>query len=80
MLGTYFVIILAMFIIMIVGAIIGVTQSMDKLKDPLLKSIEKYDSNSQDSKTEALTKAWDKVQEDVRIILQNNRSLVCSVK
>merc|ERR1712241_1546249 len=42
MLGTYFAIILLMFIVMIVGAVFGYSQSLDELKKPLVDSMSKY--------------------------------------
>ena len=65
MLGTYFTIILAMFIVMIVGAVIGYSQSLTEAKTPLKDSIPKYNDESTDEKIKALTKAWDSVQSDV---------------
>ena len=66
MLGTYFAIILLMFIVMIVGAVFGYSQSLDELKKPLVDSMSKYnpeDDASADQK--AITTAWDQVQNDV---------------
>ena len=66
MLGTYFAIILLMFIVLIVGAVFGYSQSLDELKTPLVESMSKYnpaDDASADEK--AITKAWDQVQSDV---------------
>ena len=63
MLGTYFAIILVFFIIFIVAAIIGYTQSEDKMQEPLVKSIKSYGMKN---KTR-ITEAWDYVQEQVFI-------------
>ena len=71
MLGTYFAIILVMFIILIVGAVIGYTQSVDTIKSGIEESMPKYDPSAKedsDPTKVAITKAWDKVQEDVSII------------
>ena len=66
MLGTYFAIILLMFIVMIVGAVFGYSQSLDELKKPLVDSMDKYSKADDASETEkAITKAWDQVQTDV---------------
>ena len=66
MLGTYFAIILVFFIIFIVAAIIGYTQSEDKMQEPLEKSIKSYGMKN---KTR-ITEAWDYVQEQVFILYQ----------
>ena len=66
MLGTYFAIILVFFIIFIVAAIIGYTQSEDKMQEPLVKSIKSYGMKN---KTR-ITEAWDYVQEQVFILYQ----------
>lgn len=59
MLGTYFAIVLAFFIIFIVAAIIGYTQSEDKMEEPLKKAMAHY---SHPNKTK-IKDAWDYVQE-----------------
>lgn len=59
MLGTYFAIVLVFFIILVVAAIIGYTQSIDKMSDPLRKSMKNYGNPN---KTR-ITTAWDSVQE-----------------
>jgi len=69
MLGTYFTIILVMFIILIVGAVIGYQASFDEIGDQLDNTMKKYvDKSLQDDDTPkenlAITKAWDSVQED----------------
>ena len=72
MLGTYFAIILVMFIILIVGAVIGYTQSIDTIKNGIEESMPKYDPSAKedsDPTKVAITKAWDKVQEDVSHII-----------
>ena len=61
MLGTYFAIVLVFFIIFIIAAIIGYTQSEDKMQKPLEKAITSY---GWDNKTK-ITDAWDYVQESV---------------
>lgn len=65
MLGIYFTLLLTMFIVLIIGAVIGYSQSLDELKKPLLSSTKKYDEKSVDTKIQTLTKAWNRVQTDV---------------
>merc|ERR1712141_823386 len=71
MLGTYFTLILVMFIVMIVGAVLGYSTSMNKLEDALFKTQPRY-KNDIDSCTtcsdsdKAVTKAWDEVQESLK--------------
>ena len=66
MLGSYFAIILLMFIVMIVGAVFGYSQSLEELKKPLVDSMSKYSMAEDASESEkAITKAWDQVQYDV---------------
>lgn len=65
MLGTYFTLILVMFIVMIVGAVLGYSTSMDKLESALLESQKKYKDGCTDNcepEEIAVTKAWDEVQ------------------
>lgn len=64
MLGTYFTFILVMFIILIVGAVIGYSQAADQIKDPLKKSMEKYKINAESKEEQAIQQAWDGLQED----------------
>jgi hypothetical protein len=43
MLGTYFTLILVMFIVMVVGAVLGYSGDLDKaIKDPLKTALSKY--------------------------------------
>ena len=64
MLGTYFAIVLVFFIIFIVAAIIGYTQSEDKIQEPLRKAVKSY---GMDNKTK-ITEAWNYVQKEVNYI------------
>jgi len=71
MLGTYFALILVMFIVMIVGAVLGYSTSMNKLENALFKTQDKYKDNiegcsdcTEDEK--AVTKAWDEVQTSLK--------------
>ena len=69
MLGTYFAVILLMFIVMIVGAVFGYSQSLDELKKPLVDSMASYDpTDSATADQKAITAAWDQVQMDVSAI------------
>jgi len=62
MLGTYFAIVLVFFIIFIIAAIIGYTQSEDKMQKPLENAIKSYGWKN---KTK-ITDAWDYVQESFK--------------
>lgn len=66
MLGTYFVILLTMFIIFIVGAVLGYSQSMDKLKVPMVKSMKKYEKNPETEDAKAVKSSWDQMQIDFK--------------
>ena len=70
MLGTYFAIVLVFFIILIVAAIIGYTQSIDKMSEPLKKSLKHYGWKN---KTR-IADAWNAVQETVKHIVHFNVS------
>ena len=61
MLGTYFAIVLVFFIIFIVAAIIGYTQSEEKIQEPLKKAVKSY---GMANKTK-ITDAWNYVQKEV---------------
>jgi hypothetical protein len=52
---------------MIVGAVLGYGQALDKIKAPLVNSMKYFDekNESNDKKKETITKAWNQVQEDV---------------
>ncbi len=65
MLGLYFAILLSLFVIMTVGAVVGYLPS--EIKDPMLSSIKKYDSDTSDLNSQTITKAWDQIQKDVRL-------------
>lgn len=62
MLGTYFAIVLMFFIILIIAAIIGYTQSEDKMSEPLKKSMKNF-GKANKTKT---TDAWNFVQESFK--------------
>ena len=69
MLGTYFTLILAMFVVMIVGAVIGYSQSMDEVRGAVEKSMDKFkdnvDAEGVSKEEKAITNAWNTLQEDV---------------
>ncbi len=66
MLGTYFTIILVLFIVMIVGAVVGYSQSMAEIEKAVTKTMEFYKddptASGVDSKSKAITEAWDAIQ------------------
>jgi len=70
MLGTYFVLILAMFIVMIVGAVLGYTGSIEEtLKDPLKKALAEYKDNpsgNNEQAEQAYKNAWNEVQKELK--------------
>ena len=69
MLGTYFTLILAMFVVMIVGAVIGYSQSMDEVRGAVEKSMNKFkdnvDAEGVSKEEKAITNAWNTLQGDV---------------
>ena len=66
MLGTYFVMILALFICILVGAVIAYTQDLDFVESALKQTQEKYGQTDTDG--QIITDAWDSFQEDVSIL------------
>ena len=68
MLGTYFTVILLMFITLIVGSVIGYATSIDKVEDAIEKTMGKFKDNPDNGSDEekAITAAWNTVQKDVR--------------
>jgi len=71
MLGTYFVMILVMFIIMIVGAVLGYSTSMDKLQEGLETTMKDFRDDldaapTPTDKQTAITKAWNEVQQSLK--------------
>ena len=55
-----------MFLAVTIGATIAFVQSVDIIKEPLTKSMTKYDPNSSDAEDLDITRAWDDVQREVR--------------
>lgn len=67
MLGTYFVLILAMFIVMVVGAVLGYTGDFETtLKDPLKKALTAYKDKPQGDKETAYKNIWNEVQYELK--------------
>jgi len=75
MLGTYFTIILALFIAMVVGAVLGYSGDLEKnIKSPLLKALNEYDDNPQTDAKVALKAVWNEVQTELKCCGVNNVS------
>jgi len=69
MLGTYFVLILAMFIVMVVGAVLGYTGDLENtLRKPLKEAMNKYDDSADktDEKAFAYKTIWNNVQAELQ--------------
>ena len=62
MLGTYFTLILVMFVVMIAGAVWGYSTSMDKLQGALEKTMPQFKDGTTNHTQMAITKAWSEVQ------------------
>ena len=62
MLGTYFILILVMFVVMIAGAVLGYSTSMDKLQGALEKTMPQFKDGATNHTQMAITKAWSEVQ------------------
>lgn len=74
MLTTYFVLILAIFIGGIVGAVLIFQGTLDtQIKDPLLKSIQYYNDDAKDGTSDlAFKQVWNEVQKELRCCGVNN--------
>jgi len=74
MLGTYFTIILALFIAMVVGAVLGYSGDLEKtIKFPLEEALKKYDDAPGDNQAKgALKTVWNEVQEELKCCGINN--------
>jgi len=70
MLGTYFTLILALFIVMVVGAVLGYSGDLEKsVKDPLKSALSKYSDVATEDTDPALygyKMAWNTVQEELK--------------
>lgn len=66
MLGSYFVIILALFVVMIVGAVLGYGQDLEKVKSPLKQSMHFFNErdDTANKTTEVVTASWNQLQKD----------------
>ena len=62
MLGTYFTLILVMFVVMIAGAVLGYSTSMDKLQGALEKTMPQFKDGATNDTQMAITEAWNEVQ------------------
>ena len=70
MLGTYFTIILALFIVMLVGAILAYSGDFEeKIKTPMKNALKKYNDqpDADDESAKAYKTVWDEVQSEVNI-------------
>jgi len=67
MLGTYFTLILAMFIVMVVGAVLGYSGNIEEIiKKPLMEAMKPYDDQSTETGKEAYRNVWNEVQAELR--------------
>ena len=67
MLATYFAILMAIFIAMVVGAALAMSGDLEEnIKKPLGKALNAYDDKPGESKAkEALKKVWNELQKEV---------------
>ena len=66
MLGTYFTIVLALFVVMLVGAILAYSGDLqDQIKTPFEKALKKYNDNPQSEAGEAYKSVWNEAQKEV---------------
>lgn len=78
MLGTYFVLILTLFIVMVVGAVLGYTGDIeDNMKEPLLTALNEYDDRATSESTDntqafAFKNIWNEVQAELQCCGVNN--------
>jgi len=68
MLGTYFTLILAMFIVMVVGAVLGYSGDLKSIiEEPLKNALAKYDDQPGDNEgMQAYKAAWNEVQAELK--------------
>lgn len=65
LLFTYYLLLLVLFIGVIVSATIAFTQSLDILREPLLKSLSQYRASTTDPESVEVTGTWDELQKKV---------------
>jgi len=71
MLGTYFTLILAMFIVMVIGAVLGYSGNLEKtIRDPLKQALGKYNDSATSAESNptgfAYKEAWNQVQQELK--------------
>jgi len=69
MLGTYFTLILAMFIVMVIGAVLGYSGNLEKtIKDPLKQALSQYRDNATATNDPlyAYKNTWNEVQKELK--------------
>merc|ERR1711936_502918 len=73
MLGTYFTITLALFIVMVVGAVLGYSGNLESaIKDPLLNALKKYNDDPTNDNESGYKAAWNNIQSDLKCCGVNN--------
>ena len=71
MLSTYFAMVLVLLVLIIVGAIMGFTLTLNKFKEPLESTMKKYKENPVSDEEKLIKTLWDQKQEGVSKILEN---------
>jgi len=67
MLGTYFTVILALFIVMVVGAVLGYSGNLESaIKDPMENALKQYKDNPVNDQGKAYKTLWNTVQEELK--------------
>jgi len=64
MLTTYFLLVLTLLVLITVAVAIGFTQGTDKLKEPFIDSLSKYDATSRNVAIKEIVALWDEVQQE----------------
>jgi len=64
MLTTYFLMVLSLLVLITVAVAMGYTQGMDKLKEPFIDSLSKYDDSSKNVAIKEIVAIWDEVQQE----------------